>query len=155
LAYFQDMTVCTYFPAPATSEWACRLMAIGWVEAHHEFSTGFVNPRFLEKVALLRREFNTIRFPDINFRGLHACSLCANNELLGDSHVNLFIPTSGFVYVSPARIDHYVETHRYAPPEHFVEAVIQCPSPMSVEYRAAMSAANRGYEAPLFRDCAQ
>jgi hypothetical protein len=148
------MTVCDYFRVPAPSEWACRLIAIGWLESGHEFSTGPVDSRLLEKLASLRPEFRSA-FPAIGFRGLHACSLCKDNVPLSDSHINLFVPTIGFVYVAPARIDHYIEGHWYAPPEHFVDTVIKCPSPTSAEYRAAMSAANRGYDAPLFRGSSQ
>ena len=154
MTYFQDMTVCSYFRAPAPSEWACRLMAIGWLESGHEFPTGSIDPRFLKKLASLRYEFGST-FPAISFRGLHVCSFCKDNVPLSDSHINLFVPSIGFVYVAPARIDHYIEAHQYAPPEHFVDAVIQCPSPTSVEYRTSMSAANRGYDAPLFKGPAQ
>jgi hypothetical protein len=150
MAYFPDMTVCTYFHSPAQSEWACRLMAIGWLESGHEFSVGVVDSRIAYKFAALRSEFRSM-FPEIAFRGLHACSICKDNAPLSESHTNLFIPTTGFVYVAPGRIDHYIEEHRYAPPEHFVEAVVGCPGPKAPEYRAAMSAANRGFDVPLFR----
>jgi hypothetical protein len=130
-------------------------MAIGWLELGHEFRTGTVARRLLEKLASLRLEFVGSSFPGTTCRGLHACSLCKNNEPLSESHINLFVPTVGFVYVSPGRIDHYIETHGYSPPEHYVDAVLQCRSPTSAEYRALLCAANRGYDAPLFGDLAQ
>jgi hypothetical protein len=94
-------------------------------------------------------------FPAIAHRGLHACSLCEDKGLLSGSHINLFVPTAGFVYAAPARIDHYIEVYLYAPPQHFIDALIECPSPKSAEYRAARAAANRGYDAPIFRDIAR
>jgi hypothetical protein len=130
-------------------------MAIGWLESGHKFPTGNVNSSLREKLVSLRDEFVESKFPGTSFRGLHVCSLCKEGKNLSESHINLFVPTRGFVYVAPGRIDHYIEAHRYSPPEHFVDAVIQCPSPASVEYRQLMSAANRGHDAPLFGGVAQ
>jgi len=149
MAYFRDMTVCTYFTGAAHLDWFCRLIAIGWLESGHEFSTGPADSRILEKLSLLRLEFGAM-FPAIAYRGLHVCSLCGDKEPLSGSHINLFVPTTGFVYAAPARIDHYIEAHQYVPPEHFVDALIECPNPKSAEYRAAMASANRGYDAPIF-----
>lgn len=154
MAYFADMTVCTYFDRGDSSQWLCRLMAIGWLEKGHEFTKGAVERRVLEKLQFLFRDF-TGAFPSVISRGLHTCSLCpapsAGFGSLPGSNLNLFIPTRGFVYVAPGRIDHYIEVHGYAPPESFLQAVMDCPSPASAEYRTLMAAANRNCEAPLFR----
>lgn len=147
--------MCTYFRSQAGWEWSCRLIAIGWLESGHEFPTSAVNSSLREKLVSLRHEFAASKLRQISFRGLHACSLCKEREYLSESHLNLFVPTKGFVYVAPGRIDHYVEMHQYSPPEHFVEAVMQCPSPTSEEYRQLMSAANRGNDVPLFGDAAR
>jgi hypothetical protein len=150
MTYFQDMTVCTYFDRSDYSHWACRLMAIGWLESCNEFSRGPADSRLLERLSALRIEFGKA-FPGITLRGLHRCSLCATKETLLESHINLFIPTIGFVYAAPGRIDHYIAAHGYALPEDFARAAAECPSPTSTEYREAMSAANRHYDAPIFR----
>jgi hypothetical protein len=70
---------------------------------------------------------------------------------LDNSHINLFIPHRGFVFVAPGRVDHYIEVHQYLPPESFIDALLTCPSPLSVEYRDAIRASNRGVDAPLFK----
>lgn len=155
MAYFQDMTVCTYFDRSGPQGWLCRLMAIGWLEKGHEFNKGLVDARVLEKLQSLRQAF-TGTFRTVIFRGLHTCNLCPAPEVgfgsLPGSNINLFIPTRGFVYVAPGRIDHFIEVHGYAPPDSFVEAVLNCPHPGSAEYRAMMAQSNRNCDAPLFRD---
>ncbi len=151
MTYFKDMTVCDYFGG--RQDWLCRLMAIGWLERDREYSRGYTDPKLMDKLALLRREFG-VQFPGIKFRGLHGCTLCAtagnSPVILKESHINLFIPTDGCVYVAPGRIDHYIQAHGYAPREHFVEAVLKCPSPASDEFRELLAKANRGYDAPLY-----
>jgi hypothetical protein len=152
MAYYKDFTPCTYFQE---SDWLCRLMAIGWLEGGKPFLKGRTDSLAIERIHVLRGEFRTA-FPSIVFRGLHACSLCcvgnAGGATLDQSHINLFIPHRGFVFVAPARVDHYIQEHGYLPPESFVEALLACPSPLSPEYRSAIQASNRGVDAPLFRD---
>ncbi len=148
MTYFKDMTVCSYFDR---QDWLCRLMAIGWLERSGEYSRGYTDPKLTDKLIILRREFAE-QFPGMKFRGLHGCTLCTAPTILDESHINLFIPTEGFVYVAPGRIDHYIQAHGYAPREHFVEAVLACPSPASDEFRELLARANRGYDAPLYGD---
>ena len=130
-------------------------MAIGWIERGNHFPKGRTDNVVLERIHALRDEFRTA-FPSIVFRGLHACSLCsagnAGGATLDQSHINLFIPHRGFVFVAPARVDHYIQAHEYLPPESFAEALLACPSPLSPEYRSAIQASNRGVDAPLFRN---
>jgi hypothetical protein len=152
MAYYKDFTPCTYFDE---SSWLCRLMAIGWLEQGKPFPKGLTDNVAVERIHVLRDEFRTA-FPSIVFRGLHDCSLCAARNAAGatldQSHINLFIPYRGFVFVAPARVDHYIHAHEYLPPESFVEALLVCPSPLSAEYRSAIQASNRGVDAPLFRN---
>jgi hypothetical protein len=152
MAYYKDFTVCDYFDG---SMWTCRLMAIGWIEHSKSYPKGNADPLFIRKVNTLRANFRDA-FPDICFRGLHCCTLCkmagSLDVSLDNSHINLFIPLGGLVFVAPGRIDHYLEAHNYLPPESFMRAVMDCPSPLTEEYREKMRAANRGQDAPLFRD---
>ena len=75
-------------------------------------------------------------------RGIHQCSLCpiergsflplkdqpsisvgGHLDLLG--HWELWIPGSGGkVFASPALVIHYVDAHRYRPPEEYIAAVM-------------------------------
>ncbi len=149
--YFKDFTPCEYFD---TGAWRCRLMAIGWIERGKPYTVGATVARAIERIPSLREDFR-LAFPAHSFRGLHTCSICSAQEpaspSLDQSHVNLFIPHRGFVFVAPGRVDHSIETHAYQPPESFIAALLDCPSPLGVEYRAAIRASNRGEDAPLYR----
>jgi hypothetical protein len=150
MTYYKDLTVCGYFPASA---WHCRLIAVGWIEYAEPFEKGAVPARVVEKLQALRQDFSET-FRSILFRGLHSCSICEPSgdarDYLADSHVNLFIPHQGFVFVAPGRVDHYIEAHGYQPPESFVTSVLECPPPSSAEFRELIRVANRGVEAPLY-----
>ncbi len=150
MAYYKDFTVCNYFPR---EDWLCRLIAVGWIERGKPFATGVVQAAVSEKLRELRKEFSQA-LSRYAFRGLHSCSICEaatpSHALLDESHVNLFIPHRGFVFVAPGRIDHYIEVHGYQPPDSFMDSVLECPSPFSAAYRQLLAAANRGVEAPFY-----
>jgi hypothetical protein len=150
MTHFKDFSVCTYFDA---NDWLCRLIAVGWIEKGEPFEKGEVNDSIVKRLILLREEFSTV-FPSLIFRGLHSCSICSISDLAGamleHSNVNLFIPHRGFVFVAPACVDHYISVHNYLPPESFIESLLACPSPSSIDYRSAMAASNRGIDAPIF-----
>jgi hypothetical protein len=150
MAYYKDFTVCGYFSG---GDWLCRLIAVGWVEQGRSFETGHVVAEVTEKLQVLREEFEQT-FRRILFRGLHNCSICKvsspDRALLDRSHVNLFIPYRGFVFVAPGRIDHYIETHGYRPPESFMDAVLACPPPSGADYRELLTTANRGVKPPIY-----
>ena len=52
--------------------------------------------------------------------------------------LNLWVPGDGCVYVAPSLIAHYIQAHRYSPPQEFVEAVLRCPEAQSQEHRDAL-----------------
>ena len=143
MTYYKDFTECDYC---CNYDFACRLMAVGWVEQGFSFEKGLVPNNFLEVLRALREGFDNKWLHGTVFRGLHNCSLCG--ELLYGSHLNLYIPHRGFMFVAPGGIDHYIEVHGYSPPESFIEAVYRCPDPSSPNYRKAVRASNRGYDAP-------
>lgn len=154
MTYFQDFTVCTYFDAFGDrGGWLCRLIAIGWLEKGHAFATGPTPIDLVKKLQLLREDFSRT-FSYVLFRGLHSCSLCEGEGRtpapLEHSSANLFIPFQGLVFAAPGRIDHYVETHFYGPPNDFVTAVMACPLPSTLEFRGLARRANRNQDAPLF-----
>lgn len=151
MTYFKDLSICGYFEP---DYWLCRLIAVGWIEQGQPYPIGEVKAEVTAKIRELRQEFQEA-FPAWHFRGLHQCSICTaagdnGKAALDGSHVNLFIPHHGLVFVAPGRIDHHIEQHGYVPPESFIESVLECPSPRSESYREAMRAANRGYDCPLF-----
>lgn len=147
--YFPDLTLCRYSPGPLhAADWKVSLFAVGWLKRGHDFSRGTV-PSWL--VHRLRRllEQTRKRFPDLTFRGVHACTLCADCHGLPDSNINVWIPGEDVVYAAPAGILHYIEAHTYTPPQAFIDAVQVCPDVDSPAYLLTLRTLNAGLPSPL------
>jgi hypothetical protein len=110
-----------------------RLVAVGWLERGHEYPVGEVAADLFAKVEAL---FVDPWQPAVA-GGSHPCDLCTYApEKRGTK--NLFVPGAGKVYVAPELILHYMNAHRYRPPDEFCEAVMACPPMRSQEYRRAL-----------------
>jgi hypothetical protein len=110
-----------------------RIVAVGWLERGHEYATGEVPKPVYEKLEALLID----PWQPAAAAGAHPCDLCAFvAEKSGTK--NLFVPSDGRVYVAPELIVHYVNAHRYRPPDEFCKAVIACPPMGSSEYRRAL-----------------
>jgi hypothetical protein len=92
-------------------------------------------------------------YPQLSFRGLHDCSLClhegSQTPHIAGSHRNIFVPGESVVYIAPAGIVHYINTHSYLPPAEFIEAVSRCPDPSTDIYYDMLRAANDHKEPPI------
>jgi hypothetical protein len=148
--YFADLELCHYHSGPFdASNWSVPLCAIGWLERPHSFHTGTVSSAVILKLKEMLEQMRSAYF-HYAFRGLHDCSLCAGpTARLAESYLNLFVPGAGVIYIAPAGIVHYIETHSYLPPEAFLDAVLRCPDCTSAGYREFMTAVNHGQEIPL------
>lgn len=120
---------------------SARLVAIGWLERGHQYPLGEVSPDvFTKLVDLLVDPWQ----PAIAGGG-HPCDLCLYGPEKSGGN-NVFVPGDGRVYVAPELILHYMNAHRYRPPDEFCRAVSACPPMRSSEYRRAlMSAAGPGF----------
>jgi hypothetical protein len=115
---------------------------IGWLDSKHAFEKGDVPTGFLDRLWL----FNSS--PTALNRGIDiVCDLCdviknkpfiiryANEDIvIGFGQIRVF-GTNGKVYAAPDAIFHFVTEHSYKPPEEFVEAVLNGPTPTSQEYQ--------------------
>ena len=70
--------------------------------------------------------------------GWHECELCQFEGERGVS--NLFVPGNGVIYVAPALITHYINSHKYLPPSEFIDAIMRCPDIRSMNYKKAILA---------------
>lgn len=77
-------------------------------------------------------------------RGIHLCEFCeptsrifaerkGQQMYLGSSEIRVWSKT-GEVYAAPNLIFHYVNTHRYKPPDEFLRALEEGISPSTREY---------------------
>ena len=155
MSYFRDLELCRYHSGPFdSSNWNCPLLSIGWLERTEDYvQENFDHREIVKTISLLRNGFKR-DFSGYNFRGLHACSLCKNDEdlLLINSYVNLFIPSESCVFVAPGAIDHYITEHMYKPPEEFLNALLRCPNPASSEYDDTLEKSNGGQSPPFQRN---
>lgn len=98
--------------------------------------------------ALLDRLWRYCQISVAQTRGVHPCPFCDNPHgieverdgrilLLGTAEIRVFGEKST-IYAAPTLIYHYVAGHHYAPPETFVRAVLEGPSPGSPEYLARL-----------------
>lgn len=140
MAYYKDLSEYVY----------CRIgdsypkaKNIGWLVAGQEFRT------LTPTEALLDKLWNLCGVSVVQMRGIHECELCPNIEAgfatrngenlwLGSAEVRVF-SSSGDVYAAPTLIYHYVADHKYAPPEEFIRALSEGPTPPAQEYFERLS----------------
>jgi adenosylhomocysteine nucleosidase len=104
-----------------------KLIAVGWLDPSFPFARGHVDPEILEKLIRLKRT------PVNLTRGFHVCPYCEREDDRrrdgfnyptragnGEIHVS---GDDGIVYAAPVLICHYIEEHKYLPPDQFVDAV--------------------------------
>jgi hypothetical protein len=141
MAYFRDLSPYEY-----GLHWGGVPGArnVGWLAPGHSFETGQALESDLDllwahcKVAIHAT------------RGLHCCEFCSGWNLdafrvmrngttlmLGYSEIRVIGP-SGQSYAAPSLIYHYVNVHRYKPPDSFLSALRTGPAPPSKAYFEAL-----------------
>lgn len=94
-------------------------LSVGWLENGYSFDTGPTPFRFRWMLRDLARD---IRNP---MWGFHECDLCEGTggkpKGNGEIHVT---GSDGVTYVAPALIIHYIDKHKYHPPQRFIDAVM-------------------------------
>ena len=111
------------------------LRAIGWLERGKPYAQGEVARAFYEKL----REIARSPWQPAVAGGTHVCDLCQFEPEARDGN-NLFIPNGKVIFVAPVLVVHYINAHRYAPPEVFRDAVMACPETRSMEYKRLLLA---------------
>jgi len=130
MVYFPDLTPYEYFRDESTA------LNVGWLSPSHPFPQGDVPAGFVERLRRLKNH------PVNQTRGFHLCPWCDDGFF--DSSVDRRIRIQrmrdlgacssaeiralgmdGRVYAAPMMICHYVEAHRYKPPQEFIDAVMQ------------------------------
>jgi hypothetical protein len=135
MAFFEDLTPCTYF-----DHWQERLLAIGWLQPGMQYTKGPVTEEFFHHLARLLLD----PWQPFIAAGHEPCGYCRFSKgsasfkyrdmVISVGSANLFVPGNGCIYVAPSLIAHYIDSHEYKPPIQFQEAVISCPEMKSVAY---------------------
>jgi hypothetical protein len=125
--HFPDLSAYVYHG----SEPDGRVLNVGWLGRDHAFSTGETSSAFVEALRQL------VALPVKLFRGYHKCEFCPDSpprvvggfhwntdppEVLGNGEIR--VVANGVTYVAPVLVRHYVEVHRYKPPQAFVDACL-------------------------------
>lgn len=130
---YEDLVPCDVYGA----ELAAKLTAVGWLGAD-PIAPGDISQNFFDKLRAIVEEST----PLVASSGVHACEQCQFDPFTATGEV--LVPHDSTLFVSPTMILHYVATHRYRPPEPFVEAVLACPSPRTMDYKKRFLAAGGG-----------
>lgn len=135
---YPDLSPYTYRPRQAIRP----TENVGWLDEKCDFPTGTVDEYLLPVIweCCMRRV--AVR------RGCATCRLCNNNISvtyerqtlrLGTGEIRIFGESA--VYAAPDLLFHYIQYHKYQPPEVFVKAALGQPMPWTGEYAALLASA--------------
>lgn len=132
MAYFKDLSPCTYFDSEHFPINYKNVVAVGWIDLLKngkicKYKTGKPPRGFISKLKSLTRARNWYR-SWFNFCGWHESVIDGNTSGSGD----FFIPYKGKVYAAPFAIIHYVVENEYLPPKKFIDAVMDIDIKMSM-----------------------
>jgi hypothetical protein len=135
MSYFEDLSEYSYasFSAyPGTKN-------VGWLAAGRSFRTETPDDRVLANL------WQHCKVSLVQSRGIHPCEFCPPGTksyyakrgdeqlLLGTSELRIF-GNDGDVFAAPTLIYHYMDEHHYRPPDEFIKAVLDGPTPPDGEY---------------------
>ena len=123
-----------------------RVISVGYLAPGHSFTTGMTSEAFFDRLVAM------VEHPLGAWCGFHTCDLglCRlrqpqeqpqfryKGRVIGIGSTDIFVPGDEVVYMAPSLILHYIRDHEYLPPSCFLKAVLDCPEPLSQEYRAAI-----------------
>ena len=136
MTFIPDLSPCWYLDRHGSSP---GLVAIGWLAGGRPFSEGDVEPTVRRRLAALLRHPYCL----FAFMGYHACDLCTGSAHDDDPESgrglwNLIVPGRDCLFACPEMIAHYIDAHRYRPPDVFLDAVSRCPEVGTEEYFLAI-----------------
>src|SRR6185369_530883 len=106
-----------------------RMVTIGWLGRGNTYPVGEVPLNVYRKLAALLAEPGRPAASG----AIQPCDLCVYEPERAGT-MNVFVPGDQRVYVAPELILHYMNAHRYQPPEEFCKAVLSCPRMGMSEY---------------------
>ncbi len=124
-----------------------RMVAIGWLHPQHPYPRGAASPEFIARLAIFARNWDksieALGWGAMG--GFHECEFCTkpleSRRIGNDMTSGTFgVPAGEQIFYCPEMILHYVTEHGYLPHAEFVEAVMACPVPGTVEYGAVTEA---------------
>ena len=127
---FQEMISKGKYPKTAIP-----FVNIGWLGAGHNYPRGETEIVFRERLAFFCRTHAEW----VYWAGFHTCEFCGKAR--GSCEIRVVGKEK--LYVAPVLVHHYVVVHEYRPPEEFIQAVLECPSPGSPGFARRLKRAFR------------
>lgn len=119
-------------------------LAVGWLAAEEAYPQGPMDRRVFDALFALSVE----AWQPWTTAGFHRCSFCQftggpgvithEGRSVGLGTVNVLVPFEEALYIAPSHVLHYIDAHRYRPPDVFCEAVLACPPMRSMDYWKAL-----------------
>lgn len=128
MVYFPDQAECDYFGV----ECARQLRAVGWLSCDHDYPVGKSDKKVFDRLVV----WSEAPWQPVVTVGVHSCDLCQFEGAVG-SRI-LFVPDRNYAWICPELIGHYINAHRYQPPEEFCRAVLAAPEMKSMAYLKAI-----------------
>lgn len=123
MAYYEDLTPYNY------THYCEKELNVGWLQKDQPFLIGETPDGFLNKLKLFAQDEFLIH----DTMGFHECEFCENKNADSSNELRV-VGIDGIFYAAPFLIVHYVENHKYLPPQEFIHAVLNGPTPGSEEY---------------------
>ena len=123
----------TYFPDLTPYKYLCptkpqrHTFNIGWLSKEFPYDQGESPAEFKQRLAFFCESPST-RFMTA---GMHTCEFCG--QAVGSTEIRIIAGKKS--YAAPVLVFHYVDAHRYRPPQEFIDAVLKAPLPDSVKMR--------------------
>lgn len=126
MSYYPDLSPYNY------SHYCEKELNVGWLEKGQPFSVGEVPEGFLERL----KWFSEEPFP-VFAAGAHFCEFCEDRDAKSSCELRI-VGEDDAVYATPYLIVHYIEAHKYLPPQEFIDAVMNGPRPGQDKYTDAV-----------------
>lgn len=128
--YYEDLSNYKYYLKIPLA----NVHAVGWLDKDFPFSIGKTPDDFLPKLAEIILGNSHVDAQVNKIRSQHPCSLsdCCVKALEHNGKIDplgmaeIWVPSkdNGKYFCAPSMIYHYIQVHRYSPPEPFIDAVM-------------------------------
>jgi hypothetical protein len=126
MAFYEDLSPYNY------THYCEKELNIGWLQKDKDFPVGDTPEGFLERL----KWFAEKPFPMFH-AGHHLCEFCEDKNANSSCELRI-VGADDTVYACPILIIHYIEVHKYLPPQQFIDAVMNGPRPGQDKYTDAV-----------------
>jgi len=134
-SYFEDLTPYTYGRGG-------NKVNIGWLDKD-DFTKGEVSSELIEKIKgapVAER-----------YKGWHSCPFCdPSNGRPERCSTNQEIEGNGKTYIFPSLLPHYIEKHKYLPPQEFLDAIDKMKIAKKIEEKPIFRRKLKGMDESIF-----